>query len=62
MMNSCQRQFRSETGHEISFARDVSSRVVFLHKGQIEMQGKPAEVFRRGQSERFDQFLANTAH
>jgi ABC-type histidine transport system ATPase subunit len=48
--------------HEISFARDVSSRVVFLHKGQIEMQGKPAEVFRRGQSERFDQFLANTAH
>ena len=48
--------------HEISFARDVSSRVVFLHKGQIEMQGKPAEAFRRGQSERFDQFLANTAH
>lgn len=47
---------------EISFARDVSSRVVFLHKGQVQLQGKPGDVFKRGQSERFDQFLANTAH
>jgi arginine/ornithine transport system ATP-binding protein len=32
--------------HEMSFARDVSNRVVFLHAGRIEEEGRPAEVFR----------------
>jgi len=30
---------------EMGFARDVSSRVVFLHNGAIEEEGAPAEVF-----------------
>jgi octopine/nopaline transport system ATP-binding protein len=44
--------------HEMAFARDVSSRVVFLHQGRIEEQGPPNEMFGRPQSERFRQFLS----
>jgi arginine/ornithine transport system ATP-binding protein len=46
--------------HEMSFARDVSNRVVFLHGGLIEEEGDPAEVFARPKSTRLDAFLANT--
>lgn len=45
--------------HEMAFARDVSSKVVFLHKGVVEEEGDPDEVFRRPRSERFKQFLSN---
>ena len=44
--------------HEMSFARDVSTEVVFLHKGQIEEQGPPASMFKDQKSERFRQFLS----
>lgn len=44
--------------HEMGFAREVSSQVVFLHKGQIEEQGTPEQVFGNPQSERCQQFLA----
>src|SRR6202023_496899 len=30
--------------HEMSFARNVSSHVIFLHQGRIEEQGPPCEV------------------
>ena len=46
--------------HEMGFARDVSSEVIFLHEGRIEEQGPPAEVFAGAKSERFRQFLAKT--
>jgi len=46
--------------HEMSFAREVSNHVVFLHKGRIEEQGNPAEVLVRPQSERLQGFLANS--
>ena len=46
--------------HEMRFARDVSSQVVFLHQGRIEEQGTPAEVFDNPRSERCRQFLAST--
>lgn len=45
--------------HEMSFAREVSNHVVFLHKGQIEEQGDPREVLVRPQSERLQAFLSN---
>ncbi|MEL6515747.1 MAG: amino acid ABC transporter ATP-binding protein, partial [Pseudomonadota bacterium] len=48
--------------HELAFARDVSSSVVFLHEGQIEEQGTPAELFTRQSSTRFRDFLAASAH
>ncbi|WP_275094736.1 aminotransferase class I/II-fold pyridoxal phosphate-dependent enzyme [Pseudomonas pseudonitroreducens] len=43
--------------HEMAFARDVSSHVAFLHKGLIEEQGTPEEVFSRPRSERCRQFV-----
>ena len=46
--------------HEIGFARDVSSDVIFLHQGRIEEEGPPGEVFTSPKSERFKQFLAKT--
>ena len=30
--------------HEMGFARDVSNHLIFLHKGLIEEEGKPAQV------------------
>ncbi len=46
--------------HEMSFAREVSNHVVFLHQGRIEEQGDPREVLARPQSERLQAFLANS--
>ncbi|WP_152220554.1 aminotransferase class I/II-fold pyridoxal phosphate-dependent enzyme [Pseudomonas sp. SCB32] len=43
--------------HEMAFARDVSSHVAFLHKGLIEEEGTPEEVFSRPCSERCRQFV-----
>jgi ABC-type histidine transport system ATPase subunit len=48
--------------HEMSFARDVSSKVVFLHQGEVDLNGPPTEVFEEGSSEHFDKFLINTRH
>jgi octopine/nopaline transport system ATP-binding protein len=45
--------------HEMSFARDVSSRVVFLHQGVVEEEGPPAEVFGAPRSDRFRQFISS---
>ena len=46
--------------HEMSFARDVSSNVVFLHEGMIEEQGEPQQMFSNPNSDRFRQFLSRT--
>jgi octopine/nopaline transport system ATP-binding protein len=45
--------------HEMGFARDVSNRVVFLHKGMVEENGASAEVFGAPKSERFKQFISS---
>jgi len=42
----------------MTFARDVSSKVMFLHDGQVEEDGPPAQVFDQPKSPRFRQFLA----
>lgn len=44
--------------HEMSFARDVSNHVLYLHEGQIEEQGDPKHVFQNPESERMKQFLS----
>jgi octopine/nopaline transport system ATP-binding protein len=44
--------------HEMKFARDVSSHVIFLHKGMIEEEGAPAQVFGKPKSERCKQFVS----
>ena len=45
--------------HEMSFARDVSNRVMFLHQGVVEEEGAPKELFANPQSERFKQFISS---
>jgi histidine transport system ATP-binding protein len=44
--------------HEMEFARHVSNHVIFLHKGLIEEQGPPAELFGNPKSPRLQQFLS----
>jgi polar amino acid transport system ATP-binding protein len=44
--------------HEMSFARDVSARVVFMDKGQVAVQGTPREVFNDQPHERLRSFLS----
>ncbi|MBF4767708.1 amino acid ABC transporter ATP-binding protein [Nocardioides agariphilus] len=43
--------------HEMSFARDVATKVCFLHDGAILEQGTPAEIFESPREERTRQFL-----
>jgi len=43
--------------HEMEFARDVSSTVMFLHQGVIEEQGAPEKIFTKPSSKRCLQFL-----
>jgi ABC-type histidine transport system ATPase subunit len=47
--------------HEMSFARDVSSEVVFLDQGVVAERGDPAKVFERPDSERCRQFVSAVA-
>lgn len=47
--------------HEMSFARDVSSEVVFLHEGRIAEQGPPDEIFNHPKTEMFKRFIANVS-
>lgn len=44
--------------HEMAFARDVSSQVIYLHQGQVEEAGPPDQVLGNPTSERLKQFLA----
>ncbi|CAE6790262.1 MULTISPECIES: ABC transporter ATP-binding protein [Paraburkholderia] len=44
--------------HEMGFAREVSSRVVFVDQGMVKEEGTPSEVFGTGRSVRLQQFLA----
>jgi ABC-type histidine transport system ATPase subunit len=44
--------------HEMAFARDVSSHILFLHQGKIDEEGTPREIFGAPKSERLRQFLS----
>lgn len=43
--------------HEMKFARDVSTDIIYLHKGKIEEQGPPSKVFENPDSERCRAFV-----
>jgi octopine/nopaline transport system ATP-binding protein len=45
--------------HEMGFARDVSSRALFLHQGRIEEEGPPSQVFDDPVSDRCRQFVTS---
>ncbi|MDO4198547.1 MAG: amino acid ABC transporter ATP-binding protein [Erysipelotrichaceae bacterium] len=44
--------------HEMGFVKEVSDRVVFLHNGMIEEEGKPDEIFTNPKSDRVKEFLS----
>ncbi len=44
--------------HEMQFAREVASKVIFLDKGKIEEQGIAREVINNPQSDRLQTFLS----
>lgn len=43
--------------HEMAFAKEVSSRVVFMDKGVIEEEGTPDVIFEHPKSQRTKEFL-----
>ena len=45
--------------HELNFARQVSSQVVFLHQGLVEEQGPPQQIFENPVSARCKQFISS---
>lgn len=44
--------------HEMAFARDVATRVIYMDKGVIVEQGSSQEIFRHPKEERTRQFLS----
>ena len=45
--------------HEMKFAREVASHIVFLHDGRVEEEGSPDEVFGAPKSERLRKFISS---
>ncbi len=45
--------------HEMKFARDVSSQVIFLHQGRVEECGTPQQVFYEPVSDRCRAFVSS---
>ena len=48
--------------HEMAFARDVSTRTVFLHEGRVIEDGPPDRLFSEPETPQFRAFLARTMH
>ena len=44
--------------HEMGFAKEVASRVIFMDEGQIKEQGSPKEFFGNPKDERLREFLS----
>jgi polar amino acid transport system ATP-binding protein len=44
--------------HELGFARDVATRVMFMDKGQVVETGSPDEVLSRPQHPRTREFIS----
>ncbi|MDR0788694.1 MAG: amino acid ABC transporter ATP-binding protein [Bifidobacteriaceae bacterium] len=45
--------------HEMSFAKNVSNKVIFLHNGKIKEQGTPEEIFDHPKTQELKEFLTN---
>ena len=43
--------------HEMSFAKEIATRIVFLDKGKIIEEGKPSEFFAHPKTARVREFL-----
>ncbi|TGT71394.1 ABC transporter ATP-binding protein [bacterium M00.F.Ca.ET.159.01.1.1] len=47
--------------HEMKFAREVATHVVYLYNGLVEEEGPPEQLFGAPKSERLKQFLRNVS-
>lgn len=47
--------------HEMAFARDVSTHVIFMHEGRILEEGTPEAMFGNPQTEPFQRFIADVS-
>ena len=47
--------------HEMKFAREVSTKTIFLDSGRIEEEGAPEDVFGNPKSERLKRFISTVA-
>ncbi|MCP1401938.1 amino acid ABC transporter ATP-binding protein [Achromobacter insolitus] len=47
--------------HEMAFARNVASKVIFMHQGRVWEQGPPAELFSNPQTPELRQFIGTAA-
>ena len=45
--------------HEMSFARKVSDRVIFMHQGRVHEMGPPGELFASPKTPELQQFLSS---
>ena len=45
--------------HEMSFARKVSDRIIFMHQGRVHEMGPPSELFANPQTPELKQFLSS---
>ncbi len=48
--------------HEMGFAREVGSRVLFMDEGHVMEEGKPEDIFSRPQNPRLQEFLSKVLH
>lgn len=48
--------------HEMSFARNVASKVIFMEAGHVVETGAPEEVLREPKTERLKSFLSKVEH
>ena len=43
--------------HEMGFAKEVATKVVFMADGRVQAQGTPAEIFENPTNDRLKAFL-----
>ncbi len=48
--------------HEMKFAREVATHVVYLFEGRLEEQGPPEDIFGNPKSKRLKQFLKTVGY
>ena len=48
--------------HEMSFAKKVSDKIIFLYNGVVEEEGKPKQIFENPKSEALVHFLSNISN
>ena len=46
--------------HEMGFAREVATRVLFIDEGKIQEENSPKEFFANPKNKRLQEFLSKT--